>query len=125
MNLNLLHHPPPPPFRTRPLTPPISSIPSKQPPPSLTSQIRIEDRRRYTDSSGSPTEKMAHVERQSFDHIGDLAVCRDSAVRFGEDFVEQDEIVGRTGGALECVVGLEEEVPFAGFGDAAIHEPGC
>ena len=42
---------------------------------------------------------------------------------WGEDFVEQDEVVGWTGGAHERVVGLEEEVPVAGFGDALVDDP--
>ena len=37
-----------------------------------------------------------------------------------ENLVEQDEVVSGTRGALKRVVGLQEEIPVAGFSDSGI-----
>lgn len=39
-----------------------------------------------------------------------------------EDFVEQNEVMGRPDGALNSHVGLQEEIPIARFGNAAISD---
>lgn len=50
-------------------------------------------------------------DRVNFDRIGDLAICRDSAVGFGEGFVDKVGIVGWIRGALECVMELGARSP--------------
>ena len=90
-------------------------------PSSLTHQIGIVSRRANADGFGGTAEEVAHVVREVLEGVGGIL---EGGLDLGatEDLVEDGVVVGGTGGALDGGVGLEEEVPVAGFGDAAVDD---
>ncbi len=85
----------------------------------FTHNICIVSGRADANSFGGATEKIAYAVCQIFEHVRDVLEGRWNFA-LGEDFVEHDVVVGGAGGALERGVGLQEEVPVAGLGDAAV-----
>ena len=88
----------------------------------LTCQIGIEYWRRDTNWPSRSAEEIAHVIGQFVQVVGYVGAWGDEL--WCEDLVQEDEIVGWAGGAEECVMGLQEEVPVAGFGDAFVDDAG-
>ena len=95
--------------------------PAQVTPGPLTHQIGIISGGANTDGLGGAAEEVAHVVRQVLEGVGgvlegglDLAAS--------EDLVEDGVVMGRTSGALDGGVGLQEEVPVPGFGDATVDD---
>ena len=83
--------------------------------------------RRDFDSFGCAAEKVAQAVREFLQSIYWAQARLDffmegSELIAGEDFVPEDHVMSRAGGAVKSVVRLEEEIPSAWFGDAAIYD---
>lgn len=68
---------------------------------------------------GGATKKITHVECQIFKHVGDvLEPIWDFSL--SKNFIQHNIVLGGAGGALDRGVRLQEKLPVAGLGDAAV-----
>jgi hypothetical protein len=93
--------------------------PAQVAPGSLTHEICIVSRGTNTDGLGCTAEEVTHVVCQVLEGVGGVVEGR-LYLTTSEYFVEDRVIMGRTSGALDRGVGLQEEVPVPSFGDATV-----
>lgn len=85
-------------------------------------QIGIVRRRTDTNRLRRTTEHVAHLVSEVLEDISRAGAGAVSRVAGVEDLIPDGEVVSRTGSSLEGGVSLQEEVPVACLGDAAVDD---
>lgn len=85
----------------------------------FTYNVCIVSRRANANRFRGATKQITHAECQIFGHVGNVIELTWN-FSLGKDFVQQNMVVGGAGSALESLVRLQEEVPVARLGDAAV-----
>ena len=95
--------------------------PAEIAPRPITDQISVVGRRANTHRLGRAPEQVAQIVGQVLEGVGG-AHERGLHAALAEDLVVDDVVMRRPSGALEGGVGLQEEIPVAGLGDAAVDD---
>lgn len=85
----------------------------------FTYNVCIVSRRANANRFRGATKQITHAECQIFEHVRD-GMERRWNFSLGKDFVQHDIVVGGAGSTLESLVRLQEGVPVARLGDAAV-----
>jgi hypothetical protein len=85
-----------------------------------THQIGIVRRRTDADGLGGASEHVAEIVGKFLQGVRGAEIAWSAGFASVEDLIPDGEVVGWTRGSLQSCVGLQVEVPVAGFGDAAV-----